>query len=103
MFHYSVNMFHRMFSIPMTQARDIVVGTWMSHKCRFLPKLHLTVDTFSGFIWHLLFMERLQDKLFNITFGTIAVMGHPRPEDWTMDLSIYHLPFKNLMFNGDSH
>ena len=108
MFHQSAKTLHKMFSIPMTQARDIVAACpacsrsplnlqydavnprgelaneiWQMDVTQVqalapLSKLHLTVDTFSGFIWATPLRGETARHVIQHCIRTFAVMGRPK-------------------------
>ena len=108
MFHQSAKVLHKMFSIPMSQARDIVTtcpccntsqlnlpfdavnprgeqanDLWQMDVTQVpllapLSKLHLTVDTFSGFIWATPLRGETSRHVIQHCIRTFAVMGRPK-------------------------
>uniref|UniRef100_A0A8D2IRU6 RNA-directed DNA polymerase n=1 Tax=Varanus komodoensis TaxID=61221 RepID=A0A8D2IRU6_VARKO len=106
-FHQSAKVLHKMFSIPVSQARDIVSAcpscckspinfpfdavnprgtqanqTWqmdVTHVPSLGPfnKLHLTVDTYSGFIWATPMKGETSRHVIQHCIRTFAVMGKP--------------------------
>ena len=107
MFHQSAKTLHKQFNIPMAQARDIVSACsscttsplnlpfdavnprgehsneiWqmdVTHTPLLSPfsKLHLTVDTYSGFIWATPMKGETTRHVIQHCVRTFAVMGRP--------------------------